>query len=154
MGKEWWEASRRIIGTSARPGGHAASGRAGLWRARLQLAGRLWRSHTWISVKPTNARHYLVYHVVGWRLRGGGTSVVIERDIPDRLWYDAMPELLVDLRGPGVDDVIAKIDAAARAYPYGGTYSVWPGPNSNTFIAWIGAARAGIEARPAADRHR
>ena len=125
----------RLIGTSAEPGGHAGSGRAGLWRARLQLAGRLWRT-PWISVKPTNARHYLVYHVVGWRLRGGGTSVVIERDIPDRLWYDAMPEIL-DLRGPGVDDVIAKIDAAARAYPYGGAYSVWPGPNSNTFIAWI-----------------
>ena len=136
MGKAWWEASRESSGQAPDPAVtrqavvQVYGARAFSWRGAFGM-------HTWISVKPTNARHYLVYHVVGWRLRGGGTSVVIEREIPDRLWYDAMPELLVDLRGPGVDDVIAKIDAAARAYPYGGTYSVWPGPNSNTFIAWI-----------------
>ena len=136
MGKAWWEASRDSSGQAPDPAVtreavvQVYGARAFSWRGAFGV-------HTWISVKPTNARHYLVYHVVGWRLRGGDTSVVIEHDIPDRLWYDAMPELLVDLRGPGVDDVIAKIDAAARAYPYGGTYTVWPGPNSNTFTAWI-----------------
>ena len=64
--------------------------------------------------------------------------MVIQRDIPDRLWYDAVPELLVDVRGEGVDELIKKIDKAAKTYPYRNTYSVWPGPNSNTFIAWIG----------------
>ena len=48
------------------------------------------------------------------------------------------PELLVDVRGAGVDAVIEEIDIAAKSYPYKNTYSVWPGPNSNTFIAWIG----------------
>ncbi|HER26290.1 MAG TPA: DUF3750 domain-containing protein, partial [Rhodospirillales bacterium] len=45
--------------------------------------------------------------------------------------------ILADLRGAGVDAVIEKIDAAARAYPYRDKYTVWPGPNSNTFTAFV-----------------
>ena len=44
----------------------------------------------------------------------------------------------MDVRGEGVDELIKKVDKAAKTYPYRNTYSVWPGPNSNTFIAWIG----------------
>ena len=40
--------------------------------------------------------------------------------------------------GLGVDDLIARVDAAARAYPWARTYKAWPGPNSNTFTAWVG----------------
>jgi len=36
-----------------------------------------------------------------------------------------------------VDELIKRIDKAARAYPYANEYTVWPGPNSNTFTAWI-----------------
>jgi hypothetical protein len=32
----------------------------------------------------------------------------------------------------------------ARAYPYCQTYRLWPGPNSNTFAAWV-LREAGIE---------
>ena len=39
-----------------------------------------------------------------------------------------------------MDELIKRIDQAARAYPYAAEYSVWPGPNSNTFTAWIGRA--------------
>ena len=137
MGKAWWKASRESSGQAPDPVVtreaivQVYSARAFSWRGAFGV-------HTWISVKRTNARKFVVYQVVGWRLRAGSTSVVIEPDIPDRLWYDALPELLVDLRGPGVDNIITKIDIAARAYPYGGTYTVWPGPNSNTFTAWIG----------------
>ena len=111
-------------------------------RDRFAARAFSWRGifgvHTWIAVKPTNASEYTVYQLVGWRLRRGEDPVVIQRDIPDRLWYDAVPELLVDVRGKGVDELIKKIDKAAKTYPYRNTYSVWPGPNSNTFIAWIG----------------
>lgn len=137
MGKAWWEASRQSSGISPKP--HETndaiiqvfSARAFSWRGIFGV-------HTWISVKPTNASEYTVYQLVGWRLRRGEDAVVIQRDIPDRLWYDAIPELLVDVRGEGVDELIKKIDKAAKTYPYRTTYSVWPGPNSNTFIAWIG----------------
>lgn len=136
MGKSWWEASRDSAGLAPIPAQtpeavvQVYAARAFSWRGAFGV-------HTWISTKPSNARDYTVYHVVGWRARRGGSAVVIEKDLPDRLWYDAVPEILADLRGPGVDAVIAKIDRAARAYPYADTYTVWPGPNSNTFTAWV-----------------
>ena len=34
--------------------------------------------------------------------------------------------------------LLAKIDQATRLYPFADTYTMWPGPNSNSFIAWIG----------------
>uniref|UniRef100_UPI003D0DF370 DUF3750 domain-containing protein n=1 Tax=Sedimenticola sp. TaxID=1940285 RepID=UPI003D0DF370 len=40
-------------------------------------------------------------------------------------------------RGEGVDRLIDAVDAAAQAYPWKATYQVFPGPNSNTFTAWI-----------------
>ena len=40
-------------------------------------------------------------------------------------------------RGPEAEALIGRIDAAARAYPYADEYRVWPGPNSNTFTAWV-----------------
>ena len=46
-------------------------------------------------------------------------------------------ELLSDLRGEGVDAVIDRIEEAVASYPYPDKYRVWPGPNSNTFVAWL-----------------
>ena len=93
--------------------------------------------HPWIAVKPAGARRYTVYEVNGWQLRFGGSSVIATARQPDGAWYGSRPELLADRRGKGVDELIARIDAAARAYPWARTYRVWPGPNSNTFIACI-----------------
>ena len=33
----------------------------------------------------------------------------------------------------------------AREYPYANTYTLWPGPNSNTFVAWIARAVPDLE---------
>ena len=136
MGKAWWEASRESAGLAPDPRTvpeavvQVYAARAFSWRGAFGV-------HTWISVKPSGATDFTVYHVIGWRVRNGGNAVVIEGDIPDRLWFGAVPKILTDIRGPGVDAVIAKIDAAARSYPYTDRYTVYPGPNSNTFIAWI-----------------
>jgi len=93
--------------------------------------------HTWVAVKPANAAEYTVYEVIGWRLRWSDSVVAIHQRAPDARWYGSAPELLADKRGPGADALIARIDRAAREYPYPGEYSVWPGPNSNTFTAWV-----------------
>jgi hypothetical protein len=93
--------------------------------------------HTWIAVKRTDAPRFTVHEVIGYRLRRTGTVVVASDRHPDGYWFGAKPELLSDLRGVGVDDVIARIEAATRTYPYADTYHVWPGPNSNTFVAWV-----------------
>ena len=136
MGKAWWQASRESAGLAPDANDvqdaivQVYAARAFSWRGALGV-------HTWISTKPTSAKDYTVYHLVGWRLRRGDDPVVIQKDIPDRLWYDSKPEILVDVRGDGVDAIIARIDNLARSYPYKEEYTVWPGPNSNTFTAWI-----------------
>jgi uncharacterized protein DUF3750 len=93
--------------------------------------------HTWIAAKRSDAQEYTVYEVLGYRLRRTGTSVVVHQRTPDGHWFGNRPELLSDLRGPGVDDVIARIEEAVARYPYADTYRIWPGPNSNTFTAFV-----------------
>jgi Protein of unknown function (DUF3750) len=39
-----------------------------------------------------------------------------------------------------VDELIDRVEAAVRAYPYPASYRTWPGPNSNTFTAFVGRA--------------
>jgi len=93
--------------------------------------------HTWIAAKPTNEASYTVYEVIGWRQRRGLPVVRIEKDLPDRYWFGERPRLLKEFRGDGVDRLIAAVDQAAKRYPWPDTYTAFPGPNSNTFTAWI-----------------
>jgi hypothetical protein len=93
--------------------------------------------HTWVAVKSTDATAYTVYEVIGWRLRWSDSALVVRTRRPDALWFGSEPELYAEKRGPGVDELISRIDKAARDYPYAGEYTLWPGPNSNTFTAWI-----------------
>lgn len=94
--------------------------------------------HTWIAAKRSDEPVYTVYEVIGWRLYRGLPALRIEKDFPDRYWYGEKPRLLKEFRGAGVDELIVKVDGAARAYPWPETYEAFPGPNSNTFTAWVG----------------
>ena len=97
--------------------------------------------HTWIAAKPVGADRYTRYEVIGWRARGGGSALSIsDNGAPDAEWYGATPRLIADLRGAVAEAVVARLPAAAAAYPWATTYTAWPGPNSNTFIAWLGRA--------------
>ncbi len=94
--------------------------------------------HTWIATKERNAPRYKVHQVVGWRAWDELPVVVSEEDLPDRSWYGYTPEVLVDLRGAGAERAIISINRAVTAYNYQYRYTLWPGPNSNTFVAEIG----------------
>lgn len=94
-------------------------------------------SHSWIAVKPKNASAYTVYQVIGWRAYRGLSALAIVEDIPDRNWFNQRPNLILDIRGSRAEDLIPKIDEAAKSYPYVYSYTLWPGPNSNTFPAYI-----------------
>ena len=96
--------------------------------------------HPWFAVKPAGAARYTVYEVVGWRVYGGMSAVSIGNRAADGRWFGSKPEVLAELRGPAAEAAIPKIDAAAHSYPYEGEYRLWPGPNSNTFAAWVGRA--------------
>ncbi|MEO8142578.1 MAG: DUF3750 domain-containing protein [Betaproteobacteria bacterium] len=102
--------------------------------------------HTWVAVKPANASAYTVYEVIGWRLRWSDTVVAIHNRAADARWYGNAPELYADKRGPEAEKLIPRVDAAARSYPHATEYSAWPGPNSNTFVAWITRAVPELEA--------
>lgn len=101
--------------------------------------------HTWIAVKPTNAQTYTIYEVLGWRQRSRLPVLAIYDQIPDRYWYGSMPVILADKRGENVDELIARIDQAAQEYPYSQSYTLWPGPNSNSFTAWVSRAVPELE---------
>ncbi|BEH08554.1 DUF3750 domain-containing protein [Geobacter sulfurreducens subsp. ethanolicus] len=135
-GKDWRTASREPAGIAPDP--------AVTKEAVLQVYGARawgWRGwfaiHTWIAAKGTGEPGYTVYEVVGWRLHRGQPVVRIEKDLPDRFWFGEKPRLLKEHRGAGVDELIGAVDQAARSYPWADTYQAFPGPNSNTFTAWI-----------------
>ena len=95
--------------------------------------------HTWLAAKPAGADRYTRYEVIGWNLRGGGSSVsVSDRRAPDAEWYGAEPRVVRELRGADADAVVAALPGAVASYPFPDTYRAWPGPNSNTFLAHLG----------------
>jgi hypothetical protein len=93
--------------------------------------------HTWVSVKRRGAGEFTTYEVNGWRLRRTGTAVSVDNRSPDSRWFGNRPTLVAERRGEGVDELITRIEAAVASYPYADRYRVWPGPNSNTFVAHV-----------------
>jgi hypothetical protein len=100
--------------------------------------------HTWIALKRTRAPAWRRYEVIGWGVDRGLPALRIDRTGPDNYWFGARPVRLVDRRGDGVDALIDEIEAAIARYPYRDRYRTWPGPNSNTFIAYLGRAVPGL----------
>jgi hypothetical protein len=134
---EWHAASRGSAGIAPDP---AVTNEAVLHVYGADTWG--WRGwfaiHTWIAAKRTNETEYTVYDVVGWRGNYGSGVLGITRDIPDRYWYGSKPQLIKAHQGEGVEAMIDAVDRAARAYPWQKSYKAFPGPNSNTFTAWVG----------------
>lgn len=94
--------------------------------------------HSWIAVKPQGADHFTRLEVMGFNVARGGEAVRIARGIPDGYWYGNPPVLLRDLRGgEEVDRLIERLYEASGRYPYHHEYRIWPGPNSNTYIAYL-----------------
>ncbi len=75
---------------------------------------------------------------MGFGVADGAPAVRVDRTGPDNYWFGARPKVILDRRGAGVDALIAEVEDAVRRYPYGHEYRIWPGPNSNTFTAFIG----------------
>ncbi|HUZ75519.1 MAG TPA: DUF3750 domain-containing protein [Stellaceae bacterium] len=133
----WYAARRDASGLAPDPAAtpeaviQIYAARAVAWRGTVAV-------HTWIAVKPTGAPRYTRYEVMGFGVANGAPAVRIDRTGPDNYWFGARPEVILDRRGDGVDTLIAAVEAAVRRYPYPREYRIWPGPNSNTFIAFIG----------------
>lgn len=106
---------------------HVLAGRTGRWKG-------IFAHHTWVVVKPKRASRYTRYEVVGW-----GQPVRTDSYAADGRWFGDTPVIVATLRGAEAERAIPDVRAAVASYPYGdrGTYGIWPGPNSNTFIAHV-----------------
>lgn|SRR5690554_1947257 len=94
--------------------------------------------HSWIAFKEADADEYSVYEVVGWGVDNGRSAVRRQQTTtPDRYWYGARPDLILSLRGDEAERLIPQIQDAIARYPWADQYKAVPGPNSNTFPAWI-----------------
>ena len=132
----WRQASRAPVGLAPDPAStpepvvQVYGARAVRWRGYFGV-------HTWIAAKRSNAEAFTVYEVTGFRVRRGGSAVAVSQRAPDGRWFGSAPDLLADVRGSGVDALIDRIERAVAAYPYQNSYRIWPGPNSNTFTAFV-----------------
>jgi hypothetical protein len=136
---DWSRATHRPVGLAPDPATHrdaivqVYAGRTFGWRGAFAV-------HTWVAAKAAGADRYTRYEVIGWYARGGGSGLTVsDSRAPDAEWYGAAPRLVADVRGAQAEAVLAKLPQAAAAYPYT-TYKAWPGPNSNTFVAYLGRA--------------
>src|SRR6267378_5407507 len=136
-GVPWYEARRDATGLAPDPAStpeaviQIYAARAVSWRGILAV-------HTWLALKPTGAERYTRYEVLGFGVANGAPALRVDRTGPDNYWFGARPALVLDRRGPDCDMLIAKIRYAVANYPYPHEYRAWPGPNSNTFTAYIG----------------
>lgn len=103
------------------------TGKAGAWKGVFSV-------HSWIVIKRANAAAWTRYDVVGWGapVRTNGWPV-------DGRWYGSMPVAIADISGAEAERLIPKIEAVVKDYAYAqnGDYRIWPGPNSNSFVAAI-----------------
>jgi hypothetical protein len=104
----------------------------------------IFASHTWIVVKAADAATYTRYDVSGF----SSNPIRVNAYPPDGLWFSAKPRVIADLRGPAAAQAIPKIQSAVADYAYAGpgSYRLWPGPNSNTFIATLLRAAPELDA--------
>ncbi len=134
--RDWRTANREPAGLAPDPATtpeavvQVYAARAVRWRGYFGV-------HTWIAVKPAGATHFTVHEVNGHRLRRTGSARVTSERAPDGHWYGNRPELLGELRGDQAASAIPRIEAAVEAYPWASRYRIWPGPNSNTFTAFV-----------------
>lgn len=101
--------------------------RTGRWKS-------IFAEHMSIVLKPEGAGAWTRYDVVGW-----GTPVRRNAYAADAHWYGNRPYIVAEIAGPDAAALIPRIEASIASYPHAnrGDYTVWPGPNSNSFVAWV-----------------
>ncbi|MDD9910798.1 MAG: DUF3750 domain-containing protein [Ahrensia sp.] len=91
-------------------------------------------SHSWLVIKTPGVARYDRYEVVGW-----GTPVRKNAYDADARWYSNNPRIEQQITGDAARRLIPQIEQAVASYRWRnpGDYTIWPGPNSNTFVASV-----------------
>jgi hypothetical protein len=103
------------------------TGTAGAWKGVFSV-------HSWIVLKRANESRWTRFDVVGW-----GNPVRQNNWPADGRWYGNVPVMLADISGLEAERLMPRIEKAVKGYGYAqpGDYHIWPGPNSNSFVAAI-----------------
>lgn len=90
--------------------------------------------HSWLVIKRSANSGYDRYDKVGW-----GRPVRKNAYAADGRWYSNTPEIITVITGSRAAPLVEKAEAAIAGYPYTkrGDYTIWPGPNSNSFVAHV-----------------
>ena len=90
--------------------------------------------HSWIVIKHRDQDQYDRFDKVGW-----GSPVRKNHRAADAYWYSNMPMIVTKISGEEAERLIPKVENAIAAYRFSnaGDYKIWPGPNSNTFVAEV-----------------
>ncbi|WP_343162568.1 DUF3750 domain-containing protein [Lentilitoribacter sp. Alg239-R112] len=91
-------------------------------------------THSWLVLKSAGARRYDRYEVVGW-----GSPLRKNAYDADGHWYSNKPVINHQITGKEAERLLPQIEKAISNYRWRqrGDYTLWPGPNSNTFVASI-----------------
>jgi hypothetical protein len=133
IGPNWSQADRSSVGQLPPASEHHAA----LVRVFAAPTVR-WRGifavHSWIVFKPEGATAYTRHDYTAW-----GDPIRVNGFVADGRWFGRAPELVFAADGPAASAMIPRMQAAIDAYPWRsrGDYRVWPGPNSNTFVAAV-----------------
>ncbi len=133
---DWSTARRDSAGIAPDPVQHREA-IVQLYAARAFKWRGIFSVHTWIAMKRKNDDHYQVIQTLGWRAYRNQSAIVLRADTPDRYWYNSPPLLIGEQRGEVAEKAIDRLLSAAERYPHRFEYRLWPGPNSNTFIAYL-----------------
>jgi hypothetical protein len=124
----WWNWDRTVTSQMPAPAAHPEArvivfaGRTRGWKGVLAV-------HTWIVLKGENEPAWRRYDVTRW-----GSPVRMNWWPPD-LWFGERGTVIADVSGVHAQALIPRIDAAIESYR--DDYRIWPGPNSNTFVATV-----------------
>lgn len=94
-------------------------------------------THAWIVVKDRGGRAYQRFDYTAW-----GVPIWVDRFLPDGRWFGSVPDVVFAADGAEAEAMLPRIRETIRGYRYAavGDYRLWPGPNSNTFVAAVMAA--------------
>lgn len=99
--------------------------------------------HSWIVTKAEGSPSYTRYDKVGW-----GRPVRENAYAADARWYSNPPFIIKTITGDAAQRLIPAIEKAVATYPHQdrGDYRIWPGPNSNSFVAHVLRAVPAVDA--------
>ena len=134
--KSWTEASRESVGIAPKAP-ELNEDIVQIYYARAFSWRGIFGIHPWIAWKERADEQYTVAQVTAWNIRRQGTAIRVEKDLPDRRWFDSAPHILFEVRGKKASKIIVQLKELIKTYPFKDRYVVWPGPNSNTFVSYM-----------------